>query len=127
MTLPNLITDFLEYLEIERNTSQKTIENYDHYLKRFLGFARSTNSGQAGDMNPKDIDLAFIPGLAFSEDGLRLGYGKGVYDRLLTNTKALKFGVCFDFQIIDNFSSESHDLRVDFIITERRIIKTQNI
>ncbi len=52
MTLAALITDFLEYLELERNTSQLTIKNYDHYLKRFLDFA--------GDINPKDIDLNLV-------------------------------------------------------------------
>lgn len=52
MQLSKLITDFLEYLELERNASQLTIRNYDHYLKRFLGFA--------GDINPKDIDLSLI-------------------------------------------------------------------
>jgi 5-formyltetrahydrofolate cyclo-ligase len=72
------------------------------------------------------IDLVLLPGLAFSEGGLRLGYGKGVYDKLTANTNALKIGVCFDFQVIDNFNAESHDLRVDFIITEKRIIKTRN-
>lgn len=70
------------------------------------------------------IDLVLLPGLAFSEDGLRLGYGKGVYDRLLANTDASKIGVCFDLQVIDNFNAENHDLRVDFIITEKRVIKT---
>lgn len=52
MTIAALITDFLEYLELERNASQLTIRNYDHYLKRFLEFA--------GDINPKDIDLNLI-------------------------------------------------------------------
>lgn len=52
MTLLAFITDFLEYLEIERNASQKTIENYDHYLKRFLNFA--------GDINPAAIDLSLV-------------------------------------------------------------------
>ena len=52
MKLSKLITDFLEYLEIERNSSQLTIKNYDHYLQRFLGFT--------GDINPKDIDLALV-------------------------------------------------------------------
>lgn len=52
MTLSSLITDFLEYLELERNTSQLTIKNYDHYLKRFLEFA--------GDIDPKDIDLNLV-------------------------------------------------------------------
>lgn len=52
MNLSALITDFLEYLELERNTSQLTIKNYDHYLRRFLEFAQ--------DINPKDIDLNMV-------------------------------------------------------------------
>lgn len=52
MTLSDLITDFLEYLELERNVSQLTIRNYDHYLKRFLEFS--------GDIEPKDIDLGLV-------------------------------------------------------------------
>lgn len=52
MTLSILITDFLEYLELERNASQLTIKNYDHYLKRFLVFA--------GDIEPGQIDLNMI-------------------------------------------------------------------
>ena len=72
------------------------------------------------------IDLVLLPGLAFSEDGLRLGYGKGLYDRLLADTDALKIGVCYDFQMIDHFENKAHDIKVNFIITEKRIIKTQN-
>jgi len=52
MKLSKLITDFLEYLEIERNASQLTIRNYDHYLRRFLEFA--------GDLSPAEIDLNLI-------------------------------------------------------------------
>ncbi len=40
MNLKQLKNQFLEYLEIERNRSRKTIENYDHYLARFVDFAR---------------------------------------------------------------------------------------
>lgn len=52
MLLSALITDFLEYLELERNASQLTIRNYDHYLKRLLEFS--------GDIDPKDIDLGLV-------------------------------------------------------------------
>jgi len=52
VTLSALIIDFLEYLELERNASQLTIRNYDHYLKRFLEFA--------GDIDPKEIDSGLI-------------------------------------------------------------------
>jgi site-specific recombinase XerD len=44
--------DFLEYLEIEQNRSQKTIHNYDHYLTRLSDFA--------GDIQVKDIDAELI-------------------------------------------------------------------
>lgn len=60
MILSALITDFLEYLEVERNVSLLTIKNYGHYLQRFLEFSRSTSSGQASDLDPKDIDLTLI-------------------------------------------------------------------
>lgn len=52
MRISALITDFLEYLELEKNSSQKTIRNYDHYLRRFWDFA--------GDVEPGTIDLAMI-------------------------------------------------------------------
>src|SRR3990167_6997592 len=52
MKISKLIIDFLEYLEVEKNASQLTIRNYDHYLQRFLAFA--------GDVNPKDIDLELV-------------------------------------------------------------------
>ncbi|MBI2040243.1 tyrosine-type recombinase/integrase [Candidatus Microgenomates bacterium] len=52
MTLSALITDFLEYLELERNASQLTIKNYDHYLRRFQDFT--------GEIDPKNIDLNLI-------------------------------------------------------------------
>jgi site-specific recombinase XerD len=45
-------TDFLEYLEIEQNRSQKTIQNYDHYLTRLIDYA--------GDIQVKDIDEELI-------------------------------------------------------------------
>jgi site-specific recombinase XerD len=49
MNINQLLTGFLEYLEIERNRSQKTIENYHHYLGRFLKWS--------GANDPKDITM----------------------------------------------------------------------
>jgi site-specific recombinase XerC len=45
-------TDFLEYLEIEQNRSQKTIQNYDHYLTRLMDFA--------GDIEVSEIDAELV-------------------------------------------------------------------
>ncbi|MBU0577198.1 tyrosine-type recombinase/integrase [Patescibacteria group bacterium] len=52
MQLSNAIRQFLEYCEIEKNQSQKTLTNYAHYLERFLGFA--------GDISLSAIDLSLI-------------------------------------------------------------------
>jgi site-specific recombinase XerD len=52
MRLSKAKTDFLEYMEIEQNRSQKTIANYDHYLTRLLDFA--------GDINVSDIDTELV-------------------------------------------------------------------
>jgi site-specific recombinase XerD len=52
MLFTKVKTDFLEYLELEQNRSQKTIENYDHYLTRLIDFA--------GDIQVKDIDVELI-------------------------------------------------------------------
>ena len=52
MRVQKSITDFLEYLEIEQNRSQKTIKNYDHYLTRLIDFA--------GDIKVSDITPGLI-------------------------------------------------------------------
>ncbi len=52
MLFAKALTDFLEYLEIEQNRSQKTIANYDHYLTRLIDFA--------GDIKVSDIDPELI-------------------------------------------------------------------
>ncbi|MCI8403923.1 MAG: 5-formyltetrahydrofolate cyclo-ligase [Clostridia bacterium] len=70
-----------------------------------------------------DIDVILIPGLAFDRDGGRMGFGKGYYDRFLENTNAVKIGLCYDFQLLDNIPKESHDIPMNYIITEKEILK----
>lgn len=69
---------------------------------------------------PNDVAIWIIPGLAFSLDGKRLGYGGGWYDRLLSAASAtsLKFGVAHSFQIADDIPVEPHDIRLDKTITD---------
>lgn len=71
----------------------------------------------------KDIDLIIIPAIAFDFYGNRLGYGGGYYDKFLNGTKALKVGVGFDSQLTDKLPVEKHDVKVDVIITEKRIVR----
>lgn len=65
------------------------------------------------------IDLAVIPGMAFTLQGDRLGRGKGFYDRLLPKIKCPLIGLAFHFQIVDTIPCESHDIRMNEILISR--------
>lgn len=75
---------------------------------------------KADIVEPKEVTTWLIPGLAFTLEGARLGYGGGWYDRLLlgANEEAEKIGLAYSFQIVENLPSEAHDIRVNKIITE---------
>ena len=57
------------------------------------------------------VDLAIVPGLAWTRDGARLGRGGGYYDRVLPGLR-LAWGVGFDVQVMAYVPLEPHDLRV---------------
>jgi 5-formyltetrahydrofolate cyclo-ligase len=68
----------------------------------------------------KKLDLILVPGIGFALNGLRLGRGKGYYDRLLADTPAHKCGVAFDWQLAVEIPSEPHDIRLNSIVTPTR-------
>lgn len=63
-----------------------------------------------------EIDITITPGLAFDNNGNRLGRGKGYYDRLFKNKKSYKVGVCFNFQLVPMVPTEEYDVPMDKII-----------
>ena len=74
---------------------------------------------------PGEADLIVIPGIAYDICGGRIGYGKGYYDRTLHTLEGTGklVGFCYDFQLLERIAGEPHDVRMDIIITERRIIR----
>lgn len=70
------------------------------------------------------IDVCLVPGVAFSAStGQRLGYGKGYFDRFLKDFKGKKVGLCFEAQLINDNVFDEHDIAMDALITEKRIIE----
>jgi len=55
-SLDELITEFLEYLEIERNVSPLTLRNYHHYLKRWSGFVREHSPNLFKDVTKINLE-----------------------------------------------------------------------
>ena len=74
----------------------------------------------------KEIDAVILPGSVFDTGGGRLGYGGGYYDRFLVNDapQACRIGLAFEMQLVEVVPLEPHDQRLDYLVTEKRIITT---
>ena len=74
---------------------------------------------------PGDADLIVIPGAAFDLCGRRIGYGKGYYDRALHQVEGSGklVGFCYDFQLFEEIVGEPHDVTMDLIVTELRVVR----
>ncbi|QQK07969.1 5-formyltetrahydrofolate cyclo-ligase [Miniphocaeibacter halophilus] len=76
-------------------------------------------------VNNDIIDLVITPGVAFTRDKYRMGYGGGFYDKFFAslNSSPLKIALAYNFQIVNELPLEKFDIPVDIIITEDIIIK----
>ena len=83
------------------------------------------------NMSLNEIDIEIIPGIGFDLRGNRLGYGAGYYDKLLshkskrlskTKGRITTIALAFEDQIAEKIPSEPHDIRVDLIVTDKRVI-----
>lgn len=72
----------------------------------------------------KKPDVIVVPGVAFGLCMHRLGYGKGYYDSYLADSSAYRIGICFDFQLVEKLPTHKNDQKMDCIITEKRVIKS---
>jgi len=64
-----------------------------------------------------------VPGLGFDPSGVRLGRGRGYYDRLLGGTRGVRVGVAFDWQILPEIPYAAHDVRMHLVVTDRRVLR----
>jgi 5-formyltetrahydrofolate cyclo-ligase len=79
-------------------------------------------SASAEPVTPEAVALVLAPGVAFDPEGRRLGYGAGLYDRLLPRLPAAcpRWGLAFEAQIWDRLPAGEHDAPLDAVVTERR-------
>lgn len=77
-------------------------------------------------VRPDTLAAVIVPGLAFDASGHRLGRGAGVYDRFLATLPPTtrKIGVIPELRLVPSLPTEPHDVRMDAIVTERRMLPT---
>lgn len=71
-------------------------------------------------------DIVLVPGLAFDIKGYRLGFGMGHFDRYFAfkgKISTVKIGVCYDDMLLESVPRDSHDVRMNYIVTEKNIYK----
>ena len=75
-------------------------------------------------VEPDQVDLFLVPGLAFTARGARLGRGGGYYDRLLPrrSPQSTAMGICFALQVVETLPGEPHDHDVDGVIAEHGLL-----
>lgn len=66
----------------------------------------------------RDLDMVFVPGLAFDRKNHRLGRGKGYYDRFLAklSSRVATVGLAYDIQLVDELPVDVHDVKLDLVL-----------
>lgn len=103
------LSELKNFIELEPKTFG-ILEPKDRYIREF---------------NKDKLDLIIVPGIVFDKNGHRIGYGYGYYDRFLKTIKkeAIKIGLAFDFQLIDKIPEEKHDVPLNIIVTDKKVLK----
>lgn len=68
-----------------------------------------------------ESSICLVPGLSFDKCGYRLGYGKGYYDRFLSNFCGTSIGLCYESCLCEELPREEFDKHVDYLITDIKI------
>ncbi len=91
----------------------------------------SLEKGSFDIMEPKDdcqtdnsLDVVLVPTVGISPVGVRLGYGHGFYDKFLAEHKTATISLTLEKQIVKNIPKSEHDIIINWIITEDRILET---
>lgn len=116
-------------LELKKSVYAPKVEGDDICVCRLHGLS-GLSPGRFGISEPpgeakcelREFDVAIVPGLAFDLKGNRLGRGGGFYDRLLAVTKGELVGFAFDEQVVDKVPSAGHDVKVEKVFTDKRVV-----
>ena len=107
------------------------VSGEDMDFKKISDFS-SLEMGSFDIMEPKiecetenDLDVILVPTVGITPKGVRLGYGHGFYDRFLANHKTSSISLTLEKQVVKNIPKSDHDMLIDWVVTEDRIIETQ--
>ena len=118
LSLPVVVGDNLELFEI------RSMDELQPGSFRVPEPSSAVRQDSARSVPPSSVDLIVVPGLGFDEYGGRIGYGRGFYDRLLAAApQAVTVALAYECQIMEKVPMAEADVRVQFVVTEDRVIE----
>jgi 5-formyltetrahydrofolate cyclo-ligase len=124
-------------LALNKTVSVPKIDRPSNTMRAFIieDIETSLRPGYFGILEPvdhcreltyADLQLVVAPGLAFTRNGERLGYGGGFYDRFIErNNQVPVCSLTYNRLILDKLPVKNHDLPVDYLITETGVMHTR--
>ena len=124
--IKSLIKSKVVAVPLVADTKKKTLllsqlQSWNHVSQGYYGILEPRQE-HIKKVPYENIDVAVVPGVLFDKNCHRIGYGGGYFDRLLKKVAALKIGLAFDTQIIEDIPQEKYDVSMDKIITDKRTI-----
>lgn len=111
---------------VEKQNNEKVLGLYkvcsvEEQLKKGVFGIMEPNPEKCERVDLSEIDLCICPGVVFDKKCNRIGYGGGFYDKLLKSdqVKFPKLAVAFEIQIVDSIQTDSYDIPMDKVITEK--------
>ncbi len=100
-------------------------------FRKIVDFS-SLEKGNFDIMEPKEdcqvennLDVILVPTVGITPTGVRLGYGQGFYDKFLAENKTTTISLTLEKQIVKNIPKSEHDIIIDWIVTEDKMLQTQ--
>ena len=108
---------------IGKNMEFRKIENFSNLENGSFDIMEPRNECPVDN----NLDVILVPTVGISPTGVRLGYGHGFYDRFLAENKIETISLTLEKQIIKNIPRSDHDVIINWIVTEDRVIETSEI
>jgi 5-formyltetrahydrofolate cyclo-ligase len=75
--------------------------------------------------NLDNLDVLIVPGVAFDLKGRRMGFGQGFYEKSLQHFRGKRIALAYEFQVVPELPTAIRDVTIDWIATEKRVIRCQ--
>lgn len=105
----------------DRSMQFRELSSFDDLETVYMDLREPVES-RTRPVGKEELDLIVVPGVVFSEEGFRIGFGGGYYDRFLAGFGGETVSIALEEQMSGGLPVEPHDIPVNAVMTDRRVI-----